>query len=183
MPDYRAVDISQIRAAFDEVIDQAVLFHGFTDYMRDYDVFVYATADPRTGIRPEYLRYRFIHCVRAVVTSVLPPATWKWSLDERLTDYGQGKDLDGYVWGVQWQELYPGMKLVPDSAEARRWTAELGIPFREAVIAMNAHVLSLVFSDLTVDVIDPGHIPFAVPAGGPDGKTPSYDRPASARCL
>lgn len=172
MLDYRDVNTSQIRAAFDDVFDQAVLFHGFTNYMRDYDVFVYATADPRTGIRPEHLRYRFIHCVRAAVTSALGPATWKQSLDERLTDYDQGKDLDGYVCGVQWQELYPGMELVPESAEARHWTDELGIPFREAIVTMNAHVLSLVFSDLDVDVIDPGHIPFAVPAGGPDGKIP-----------
>jgi len=76
------------------------------------------------------------------------------------------------VWGVRWQELYPGMRLVRDSAEARRRTDELGIPFHEAVITMNAHVLTLVFSDLTVDAIDPGHTPFAVSAGGPDGKIP-----------
>ena len=30
--------------------DQALVFHGVTDYMRDYEVFIYATADPRTGI-------------------------------------------------------------------------------------------------------------------------------------
>lgn len=160
------MNTSQIQEAFDGAFDQAVLFHGFADYMRDYDVFVCADADPRTGIRPEYLRYRFTHCVRAAVSSTLPPATWKQSVDERLTGYGQGKDLDGYVWGVRWQELYPGMKLVPDSAEARRWTGDVGIPFREAVITMNAHVLSLVFSDLVVDTVNPGHVPFAVPREG-----------------
>jgi hypothetical protein len=32
------VDISEIQAAFDDVFDQAVVFHGFADYMRDYDV-------------------------------------------------------------------------------------------------------------------------------------------------
>lgn len=117
----------------------------------DISEIVYVTADPRTGIRPEHLRYRFIHCVQAAVTSALPPETWKKSLDEQLIDHDQGKDLDGYVWGVRWQELYPGMKLVPDPAEARRWTSELGIPFFEVIVAMNAHVLSLVFSGLTVD--------------------------------
>ena len=35
-------------------------------------------------------------------------------------------DLDGYVWGVRWQELYPGMRLLQDSAEARKWEGELG---------------------------------------------------------
>jgi len=49
MPDHRDMDIPQIQAAFYDVFDQAVLFHGFTDYMRDYDVFVYAAADPRAG--------------------------------------------------------------------------------------------------------------------------------------
>jgi hypothetical protein len=73
MRDHPDVDSSGIQAAFDDVFDQAIVFHGFADYMRDYEVFIYATADPRTGIRPEHLRYRFTHCVRATVTSALPP--------------------------------------------------------------------------------------------------------------
>ena len=110
------------------------LFHGFADYLRDYEVFIYATADPRAGIRPEHLRYRFTHCVRVSAASAVPPEVWKRSLDERLDDYEQGRDLDGYVWGVKWQVLYPGMKLVPDPAEAQRWSRELGLPFHEAAI-------------------------------------------------
>ena len=46
------VDRAEIQTAFDDVLDQAILFHGFADYMRDYELFIYATADPRTGIRP-----------------------------------------------------------------------------------------------------------------------------------
>jgi hypothetical protein len=59
------VDVQQINVAFENVFDQALVFHGFTDYMRDYDVFGYATADPRTRIPPDYLRYCFKYCVRA----------------------------------------------------------------------------------------------------------------------
>ena len=124
------MDTSEIQAAFDDVFAQAIVFHGFADYMRDYDVFVHATADSRTGIRPTHLRYRFMHCVRATVTSALSPDTWKRSLDERLIDYAQGRGLGGYVWGVKWQELYPG---------------------------------------LTVQTVDPGYAPFAVPDDGPPG--------------
>ncbi len=36
---------ADIASAFHEVFDQAVVFHGFADYMRDYDVVIYATAD------------------------------------------------------------------------------------------------------------------------------------------
>jgi hypothetical protein len=156
------VDISEIQAAFDDVFDQALVFHGFADYMRDYDVFVYATADPRTGAAPEYLRYRFKYCVRAVVTSALSPETWKRSLDPRLVDYDQGRDLDGYVWGVRWQALYPGMKLLRDSADAQRWSNDLGLVFYEASIETNGHNVSLVFADLVVDMVGVGHTPFVV---------------------
>jgi hypothetical protein len=168
--DHAGVNVSEIRAAFDEVFDQAIVFHGFADYMRDYDIFIYATADPRTGIPPEHLRYRFKYCVRATATSALAPQVWRQSLDERLVDYEQGSDLDGYVWGVKWQMLYPGMKLVTDSAEAETWSRELGQPFHEAVIETNGHNISLIFSDLVVDPVGNGHAPFVVSEGGPDFK-------------
>lgn len=94
MRDHPDVDSSGIQAAFDDVFDQVVVFHGFADYVRDYEVFIYTAADLRTGIRPEQLRYRFTHCVRATVTSALSTETWKRSLDERLIDYEQGRGLD-----------------------------------------------------------------------------------------
>ncbi len=37
-----------IQRTLDSVFDQALVFHGFADHMRDYDVFVHCTADPRT---------------------------------------------------------------------------------------------------------------------------------------
>ncbi|OHX04168.1 hypothetical protein [Micromonospora sp. WMMB235] len=166
------MDIDEIRAAFDDVFDQALVFHGFADHMRDYDVFVYATADPRTGITPKHLRYRFKHCVRAVATSAVPPEVWTRSLDDRLVDNEQGVDLDGYVWGVKWQELYPGMKLLQDSPDAKRWSQLLDLPFHEALIEANGHNISLVFSDLVVDTIDRGYAPFVVTGGEPDVEVP-----------
>ncbi|BCJ70189.1 hypothetical protein [Polymorphospora rubra] len=156
------MDRSEIQAAFDEVFDQALVFHGYADHMRDYDVFVHATTDPRTGIPPRHLRYRFTHCVRASATSALSPQGWRDSLDDRLVDHERGRDLDGYGWGVRWQALYPGMDLVADSAEARQWSRDLDLPFHEAAIGTNGHNISLVFSDLVVDVIPVGHAPFVM---------------------
>jgi hypothetical protein len=167
-----AVDAAQIKEALDEVFDQAILYHGFVDYMRDYEVVIFATADPRTGIAPEHLLYTFKHCVKATIASAVPPEVWARSLDERLIDYDTGVDLDGYVWGVKWQALYPGMELNPDSAEATRWAAELNLPFYEASIQTNGHNITLVFSDLTVRQVAPGYAPFTVPGGGPDYKVP-----------
>jgi hypothetical protein len=131
-----------------------VVFHGFADYMRDYDVFILADA--------QHLRYRFKHCVHACTTSSLPPRVWKESLDERLVDYEQGSDLDGYVWGVKWQALYPGMSLVADSALAEQWSRDLDLPFHEATIETNGHHISLLFSDLLVDELTTGFAPFVL---------------------
>ena len=172
MRDHPRMDASEIQAAFDDVFDQAVVFHGFADYMRDYEVYIYAAADPRTGIRAEHLRYRFRHCVRATAVTALSPEIWKRSLDERLIDAELGRELDGYVWGVRWQVLYPGMRLVRGSAGSERWSRELGIPFHEAAIETNGHNISLVFSDLAVDTVAAGHAPFVMPSGGPDFKLP-----------
>ena len=64
------------------------------------------------------------------------------------------------------------MKLVPDSADAQRWSRELGLPFHEAIIRANGHNLSLVFSDLAVQTVDPGYAPFVVPDDEADFKIP-----------
>ncbi len=167
-----AVDTTAIRAAFEDVFDQALVFHAFSDYMRDYDLFIYATADPSTGIQPDHLRYRFTHCVRADIHTAVSEETWARSLDERLVTCDEGVNLDGYVWGVAWQVLYPGISLVERSPETARWSAALGIPFHHAEVRTNGHNLDLVFSDLRVDRLGPGFSPFAVPEGGPDFKIP-----------
>ncbi|WP_394616210.1 hypothetical protein JNUCC0626_42105 [Lentzea sp. JNUCC 0626] len=155
------MDAAQIGAALDDVFDHALVFHGFTDYMRDYDVFVHATSDPATGIPPEYLRYRFKHCVHAAVTSSVAPQTWRESLDDAFVDgWEERDDLDGYVWGVRWQVLYPGAKVVADSEAAGTWSQRLGMPMHEVVIEANGHHITLVFADLVVDHVEPGHVPF-----------------------
>ena len=91
------MDTAQLKADLDNVFDQALNFHGFTAYMRDYEMFTYCTVDPRTGIAPEHLRYLFKLCVIAEVETALSEEIWSRSLDERLIDYDLGKDLDGYV--------------------------------------------------------------------------------------
>ncbi len=168
--------------AFEDAFDQAILFHGYADYMRDYDVYVYATADPRSGIPNEHLRYRFTHCVRATIVTALPAETWAASLDDRLTDDNTAvtTGVDGYIWGARFQVNYPGMSLIEASPETHRWSAALGIPLHEAQILTNGHEISLVFSDLVVETLDPGRVAFRVPHGGPDFKIPLASWPPSA---
>ena len=123
-----------MRLALDGLFDQALVFHCFTDYTRDYEIISHSVADPKTGISPFFDRYLFKYCVEASVTSTLTPETWRKSLDERLVDFATGKDLDGYVWGVKYQALYPGAQLADESPSAEEWERSVRIPFHEAVV-------------------------------------------------
>lgn len=166
------MEAAEVQRLLDEVFDQAVVYHGFADYMRDYEIYLYCTADPRTGITPETVRLLFKNCVVADIRTALPAKTWACSLDERLIDYESGVDLDGYVWGVKWHEMYPGGQLVGGSAVASEWSEALGLQFHEAQITTNAHTMRLVFSDLVSTVVEPGYSPFTVTRSGPDFKIP-----------
>ncbi|MFB8402423.1 hypothetical protein [Streptomyces sp. NPDC055912] len=154
------MDSAVLQQMLDEAFDHAVVHHGYTNYMRDYEVIVYATAAPDTGIQPAYLRYLFRYCVEARCETSVPAVTWRVSLDDRLVDYETGADLDGYVWGVKWHLLYPGAKLMPESEVARRWSRAVGIDFHDVLIESNAHRLTLVFSDLQVTEVPTGYTPF-----------------------
>ncbi|MGC3862299.1 HalD/BesD family halogenase [Micromonospora chersina] len=150
------MEIAELRRALDDVFDQAVVYHAYTNYMRDYEVIVYATADPRTGIQPAYLRYLFKYWVQVEASTALSLDTWRRSVDERLTDPEIGPDLDGYVWAVRWQALYPGAQLIAESRRAQEWAEQVGIDFHEVRIQMNGHNLNLIFSELEVS-----HLPSA----------------------
>ena len=78
------MDVAALQRALDETFDHAVVYHGFTDYMRDYEVIVYMTADPKMGIAPAHHRYLFRYCVEARCETSVPEETWGRSLDDRL---------------------------------------------------------------------------------------------------
>jgi len=157
------MDAESIQRALEDTFDQAIVYHAFTDYMRDYEVIVHAVTHPLTGIRPAYLRYLFKYCAETHVISAVTAEAWRKSLDDRLIDYESGRDLDGYVWGVKRQNVYPGVHVQADSTAARRWRDAIGIPFHEVRFDTNGHDLTLVFHDLEVSEVGPGYAPFVVP--------------------
>nr|WP_158558497.1 MULTISPECIES: hypothetical protein [unclassified Streptomyces] len=46
------MDTAALEEMLNETFDRAVVHHGYTNYMRDYEVIIYATAAPSTGIAP-----------------------------------------------------------------------------------------------------------------------------------
>ncbi|MEU6425104.1 hypothetical protein ABZ860_04340 [Microbispora sp. NPDC046973] len=154
------VDVSTLQQALDTVFDQALVYHAYTDYMRDYEMILYLTADPVTGVPPIYLRYLFRYCVEACIRTSVHRDVWRASLDDRLLGDSGSIDQDGYVWGVKWQCLYPGGMIVPASRQAREWSEALGIDFHEVRFETNGHDITLVFSDLQVTELPIGYTPF-----------------------
>ncbi|MEV6838537.1 hypothetical protein AB0N17_29180 [Streptomyces sp. NPDC051133] len=156
------MDTAVLQRLLDDLAaDRAVVHHGYTTYMRDYEMFVYMTADPRTGVPPAYVRYLFRHCVRAHCETTVAPDTWRVSLDDRLLDHETANDLDldGYVWGVNCHAAWEA-ELLPESEEARRWARDLGVDFHEVRVESNAQSLTLLFSELEVSEVPVGYAPF-----------------------
>lgn len=150
---------ADVRAALEAMFDQALLFHGYTASMRDYELIVHHHGGAHGTAATR--RYLFRYCVEADVSTSLPWSVWQRSLDDRLLD--REPEIDGYVWGVRWQGLYPGAVLVIPSARAALWSDALGIGFHEVRIKAGAHEITLVFSDLAVIDIASGYAPFTVP--------------------
>ncbi|MDQ8708066.1 hypothetical protein RCO28_37235 [Streptomyces sp. LHD-70] len=145
-----------------KTVDNLVVHHGYTNYMRDYEVIIDVGCGPRHGEAPTCLRYLFRYCIEARCETFLPAETWRASLDDRLLDPETADpDLGGYVWGVKFHELY-GAELRPESETTRRWTKNVGIDFHEVHLETNAHDLTLVFSDLQVSEVPVGYAPFIV---------------------
>jgi len=61
------------------LFDSAIVRHGFTIYLRDYDII--ACAAPAS----EYL-YRFSHCPLAEITTAVPDDVWQRSWGDNFID-------------------------------------------------------------------------------------------------
>jgi hypothetical protein len=142
------VKSEELQAALERgyLFDGAIVRHGFTPYLRDYDIVAYFARGP------EYL-YRFSHCPLAEVTTAVPDDIWQRSLGDNFIDYSEwlkSGEPDGYIWGICESTVYPGAKYITDSRLAQGWTARLGKLMHEVIIETNGHNFRLVFHDLSV---------------------------------
>jgi hypothetical protein len=144
------------------LFDGAIVRHGFAPFMRDYDVLVessVAAPDGSGSYMEGRYRLRFTHCVRAVVWSALDATAWRTSWDDSFIDYAAWERAgapEGYVWGVEYMEAYPGGKLLDDSIDAAEWTNQIGAPMHEVVIETNGHRINLIFHALKVHRVGRG---------------------------
>jgi hypothetical protein len=140
----------------DPIFDSAIKSHGFTPYMRDYDVVIEVPAlrpDGRSSYIEGRYRYRFTHCVEAMIKSSVPPEAWRTSWSDEFISYSawqQAGEPSGFVWGVEWADAYPGVERLEATDAVAAWTDELGKPMHGIRIETNAYVIELVCHDLVV---------------------------------
>jgi hypothetical protein len=144
------------------LFDGAIVEHHFTPYMRDYDVIVDTCAaapdDSGSYLEGQY-RFRFTHCVFAAVASTVADGTWACSWADHFTDYQtweKAGEPEGYVWGVNWQNVYPGARYVTNSEAAADWSRRLGRTMHEVEIETNAQLIRLIFHRLLLHKIAQG---------------------------
>lgn len=152
----------------DLLFDSGIVSHGYARHLRDYDVVldVPAALPPEVPIGDttgSYIigryRYRFTHCPEAHVISSVGDEIWRRSWDDVFTDYEAWEaagNPDGFVWGTDWADAYPGLSYVTNSPLASSWAERLGHEMHEVIVETNTFALRLVCHDLRVQQLAVG---------------------------
>jgi hypothetical protein len=57
---------------------------------------------------------------------------------------------EGYVWGTNWANAYPGFSNVDNSPKAKEWTKKLDKEMRELLVETEIFQLNLIYHDWTI---------------------------------
>jgi hypothetical protein len=141
-----------------EIYDGALYFHGFRDYMRDYEIVV---ANDFGGPSHGTHAYLFRFCTEAHLVSMLPTEVWKASTDDRLLGSPGGMVTGPYElhWGIRFSMIQSEWEWVRSSERAQRWSEGTRRDFIEVAVQTNEFRLELTFAELAVtriseDIID-----------------------------
>jgi hypothetical protein len=125
-------------------LDFAVLAHGWAKHGRDYLILV----QDMLGADPGTHELTFSHCVRLDYETRVRDDVWPRSWSDEFVDYQAWLDAgepDGYVWGTNWSNAYPGLTTSDDSEIADRWSQRLEKPMSELSLETDRFWLRLVF--------------------------------------
>jgi hypothetical protein len=146
-------------------LDFAVLGHGWARHGRDYLLVV----QDMLGSDPGTHELTFTHCVRLDYETRVRDDVWPRSWSDEFVDYQAWLDAgepDGYVWGTDWSNAYPGLSVRDQSDLADHWKQRLGRDMAEVSLETDRFFLRLVFHsvlwrklDDDVGTISQVHIP------------------------
>src|SRR5437588_4541903 len=128
-------------------LDFALLRHGFQAHGRDY---LWQIQDC-LGASPGEYEILFTHCIQADCQTRVQDRVWPKSWDDVFLDYKRWEvagEPDGYVWGTNWSNAYPGLTIVENSEIAATWTERIGKPFYEIALETDRFFIRLVIHDI-----------------------------------
>ena len=122
---FGVADVLELIERDELLFDSSVVSHGFARHVRDYDVVIDVVAarpDGSRGYVEGRYRYRFTHCVEAHVVTEVSDDVWLLSWSDHFIDYAAWVDAgspEGFVWGVNAADAYPGLTYMSESDLAR----------------------------------------------------------------
>lgn len=148
----------------ESIAGAVILRHGFTDYLRDYEVIIGGrNGPPYTDVH----KYQFIGCAEAVCATQLvrtfhePTSTFGESLSDEFVfsgpDYPEKDEPNGFIWGVRCADVLSGWDYVENGKRATFWSSALGRRMHEVSVYTNAYRLVLAFADVRYAFL--GHEP------------------------
>lgn len=136
--------LGDLMAEWLSACDFAVLDHGFLEHGRDYGMTVQDTLGGDIGTH----RLVFTHVVAMTYETAVSDAAWGRSWDDVFLDHERANDLDGYVWGTNWSDAYPGLTAPEVDAEAMEWARRLDKPMYAMSLVTDRFRLRLIYHDV-----------------------------------
>jgi hypothetical protein len=130
--------------------DFAVLYHGLLAHGRDYAITLQDALGGDIGTH----KLTFTHVVVSACETAVADEVWRRSWDDVFLDYEKAVDLDGYVWGTNWSNAYPGLTAPDNDAEALEWARRLGKPMYAMGLVTDRFRLRLIYHDVKSQKID-----------------------------
>lgn len=131
-----------------DLYDNEIQNHGFTPYMRDYEI---TTVVYGSSCSSATIRLLFKGCVEVNYTSTIPPMAF--SMDERLLSLSNNVEADGFAWGVNHASV-EAWEYLGDSPRVQYWTNHFGLPMHECRFITNVFSLVLIFYNLEIMPVD-----------------------------
>ncbi len=124
--------------------DFAILSHGFLEHGRDYAITIQDDLGQDRGTHVLV----FTHVVAMTYETAVADDIWGSSWDDVFLDYAKAVDLDGYVWGTNWSNAYPGLVAPDQDAVAEAWAQRLGKPMYAMGLTTDRFSLRLIYSEV-----------------------------------
>lgn len=130
-------------------MDFGVMSHGLAEHGRDYEFII----EDCLRSSPGTYRLTFTHVVDLEYTSALQPMIWTKSWSDDFIEYERWEAAghpDGYVFGTNWSNAYPGFAVPEDNDKAASWSNKLNRKMHSASIETDRFKLTLVFHDVSL---------------------------------